>query len=277
MPMIQWAKRYGKTALLEQIMRAFAVPPQFMTRDNLADAAREAANNIERSLFHAPTNTNAVSSTEAEGEGRTLTLENVREARRQLSIPRRGLTINIAATNELLLSMSAASERLQRFADVLDGIEILPPDPAERENALRLLETVVGAEDLEDFKKTGGMIVKGASGTEYVLSEGAMTRALKAGDYIGPVTHSAAMPDGTVVHQLVAPATRADARLCFEIPGGYHPLDKMIAEILMIQTDEEQYLRIANVQSRPPLRPYPPEHQPRICVIDEDHTERISP
>ncbi len=105
---------------------------------------------------------------------------------------------------------------------------------AERDNALRLLETVVGTGAMEHFKKTGKMIVKGAtSGAEYVLLEGNITQTW------GPRRQG----------ESTRRAPRDSMRLCYELPGGYHPLDTMIAEILMIQTDEVRYLEIAKDQS----------------------------
>jgi hypothetical protein len=122
-----------------------------------------------------------------------------------------------------------------------------PRDPAERENALRLLGSVVGADRAAKFEETGSVIVKGVSGAEYTLKEGRMTETTAGGDFIPPELLPIEMPDGRIAHQMITPSGRAPRLLCFEIGGQYHPLDKLVAEVLMIQTDEKKYLEIAIV------------------------------
>ena len=101
-------------------------------------------------------------------------------------------------------------------------------DPAERENALKLLETVAGKEkrvDAEAFPPRW-IEIKGESGNLYCLAEGCATR-------------------------VKPPKKRFRKRpfisgLCYELPYDYHPIDTMVAEILLIQTDEAKYLELAN-------------------------------
>lgn len=200
-----------------------------------------------------------------EDEGRTLTLEHLRDMRRRhfapppppmvygrvphhIRLAQQSLHMNSTVTDEMLRDAGARrfGQELDRL--MLQGIEHQPPDPAERENALRLLETVVGAEEMARFAKYGGLTVCGPSGAVYSLREGRMTETRRP---------------GTPARFGLGPIPEEITLFCFELPGGgYHPLDKMIAEILMIQTDEEKYLEIANVQGLPDT------HSP-FCTIAE--------
>ena len=119
-----------------------------------------------------------------------------------------------------------------------------PHNPAERENALRLLETVVGNENVEEHTSCVGLKYVSAdvvspSGNEYRVTEAGMTGVLKTKQSKHWWRmHGISIPLRT--------GTIEDRDFCYELPHSYHPIDTMIAEILLIQTDEDKYLETAN-------------------------------
>ena len=119
-----------------------------------------------------------------------------------------------------------------------------PRDPEERNNAIRLLETVVGEETMKNFNAGGRIRIPSPTRDGfYILKEGGMT-----------YYHASSI---------------SWAWFCYELPSGYHPIDKMVAEILMIQTDEKKYLEIANVQGEEP------ENLPGTGIMQPVRTMRL--
>jgi len=95
----------------------------------------------------------------------------------------------------------------------------------ERATAMVLLRTVLGEEAHREIKTNKGYTVTGEStGYLYRLRIGEMT--LRYSSHL-------------------TPNVNRNTILCFELEGGYHPVDTLIAEALMIATDEERYLSIA--------------------------------
>jgi len=155
--------------------------------------------------------------TVTEGESRPLTremLELARDTMRQLQ--ERGGRFAIAST----------PRHRNWFLDSTAGQPIKPPDPAERERALNLLETVLD----KDAVETRGQFV---------------TATIQAGMYQYKLIEGGFTTRNILVKRLGGESLWQEFR-CYDIGEQYHPIDKMVAEILLIQTDEKRYLRESN-------------------------------
>lgn len=124
-----------------------------------------------------------------------------------------GYEVDVLLSQEYELSFEPVGQPIQ-------------PDPAERDNALKLLERVAGKEARERAEKGNEVEIISKSGGAYYLCEGRTT------------TYFSAKPTPYSGH--------VGGNLCYELPHDYHPIDTMVAEILLIQTDEQKYLELAN-------------------------------
>jgi len=154
--------------------------------------------------------------TATEGESRPLTREGLDSARAAM---RRGDRFAIASTPT---GPNAFYTIWQQEYELNFDVDVQPsksPDPAERERAMNLLETVVDKDAIDGARPYDVCITIRTSTAEYRVVEGGFTWCIYD--------------------------DKRELR-CYDIGREYHPIDKMIAEILLIQTDEDRYLRESN-------------------------------
>lgn len=108
-------------------------------------------------------------------------------------------------------------------------------DPKERENALALLKKVIGASAFEAFEEHGGVAIKTKTSTYLFREQQSTVRLIEEDTRTGLFRKP--LPKGLGLSY------------CYQIPAGLHPIDKVIAEILMIQTDERAYLNTAQIMA----------------------------